>query len=752
MSGRHGMSLMSRRSFLAAGSLVVSFKFASHAMGQLAGGGEGDAPPIIAPNQKGSLKSTAVLDAWIRVDGDGRVTVYTGKAELGQGVRTALTQIAAEELDIGPDQISLVTADTLLTPNEGLTAGSHSMQDSGTAIQNAAANVRMLLRRAAASTWNVDESTITTTGDGRLRTTDGRISSYGEVATSVSLNVEAIPDVSLRDPSRFRLVGTNMRRVDIPAKLTGGGAFVQDLRLPGMLHARVMRGPSEGTRLGRLDLGPVEAIPGVVKVVQNGAFVAVVAENEWTAITALRRLERTPFTRTAPPLPRGDLIAFLKSLPVQDIVVLDTDAPTSPPVRQVKARYSRPFLSHGSIGPSCAVALFKDGLMTVWSHSQGVFGVRDFVADLLQLPLHQVRVIHSESAGCYGQNGADDAAGDAALIANALPGRPIRLQWMREQEFGWEPLGAAMVTELEASLDNQNRIVVWRHEIWSNRHNARPEKAGGIWAGGEVQPPHPAPQGQPIPMPEGDGDRNSNPLYDLPKMNVVFHYIPEMPIRVSSLRSLGAYLNVFSIECMFDELAKAAGVDPLSLRLSHMKDDRARTVMNKAAAEFGWAKRTPGDGRRGCGMGFARYKNLGAYCAIVIEIEVDRETGRICFSRVVAAVDGGQVVNPDGIVNQIEGGIIQSLSWTSREAATFDDTKRTSFDWSSYPILGFVDVPDKIDVHIVDRPGMPFLGTAEAAQGPTAAALANAFADATGIRLRDLPLSRERVKTVIGVT
>jgi CO/xanthine dehydrogenase Mo-binding subunit len=742
----------SRRSFLTAGALTVAFTFGARAFGQNSANSESaSALPASAPRLNGSLKTTPWLDAWIRVGSDGRITVFTGKVELGQGIRTALTQVAAEELDVPPQAVELVTADTWRTPDEGLTAGSHSMQDSGTAIRNAAANVRMLLTRAASELWKVKPDSITTTGNGRLRDTDGRDASYGALAQMLSLHVEAIADAPTRDPAQFRTIGSSMRRIDLPAKLTGGAAFLHDRRPAGILHARVVRGPHEGTHLTSLDISAAKVQPGVVDVIQAGTFTAVVAEQEWTAIRVMRDLQQGPYVVTVPPLSARDMVAALKSQPVQNIVVLDTRGPAASAVTTLRSNYSRPWLSHGSIGPSCAMALFDGDLMTVWTHSQGTFQVSRFVSELLNLPLEKVRVIHREGAGCYGQNGADDAAADAAFIAKALPGQPIRLQWMREQEFGWEPLGPGMVTELEASLDANCQIVSWRHEIWSNRHNNRPQKAGGVWVGREIQPPFPPQQGVPIPMPEGDGDRNSNPLYTLPNMHVVFHYLPDMPFRVSSLRSLGAHLNVFSIECMFDELAKVAGVDPLALRLAHMKDPRASAVMQAATDRFGWSTRQRGDGRKGCGMGFARYKNEGAYCAVVMEVEVERETGGISIRRVIAAVDTGLAVNPDGIRNQVEGGIIQSLSWTSCEAVTYDANGRTSFDWSSYPILRFSDMPDSIDVQIIDHTDMPFLGTAEAAQGPTAAALGNALADAIGIRLRDMPLSPKRVKAAIGV-
>jgi len=733
---------LTRRSVVTAGALTVAFAFGSRAFGQRATVTETRSP----------LKTTSWLDAWIRVDGNGHITVFTGKAELGQGIRTALTQVAAEELDVSPDGIELITADTRRTPDEGLTAGSHSMQDSGTAIRNAAANVRMRLTEAAAAAWRTSTDALATTGDGHLGHPDGRRLSYGELASTLSLHVEAIADAPLRDPAQFRTVGTALPRVDIPAKLTGGSAFLSDLRPPGMLHARVVRGPSEGTRLQSPDVAAVRARPGVVNVIQAGAFTAVVAEHEWTAISAMRDLERSPFVRSAPVFLGDDLFASLKSLPAQDIPVLDTQGEAATAVRTVTARYTRPWLSHGSIGPSCALAHFDGDVMTIWTHSQGVFNVRRFIAELLSLAPENVHVIHAEGAGCYGQNGADDVAGDAAFIAKAMPGRPIRLQWMREQEFGWEPLGPAMATELEAALDANQRIVSWRHEIWSNRHNNRPQSAGAVWIGGELQPAFRPQQGVPIPMPEGDGHRNSNPLYTLPNMRVVYHYLPDMPLRVSALRSLGAHVNVFSIESMIDELAKAGAADPLALRLAHMQDERAVAVMQMAAERFGWSTRPPGDGRRGCGMGFARYKNSGAYCSIVMEIELERTTGRIAVRRIVAAVDAGLTVNPDGVRNQIEGGIIQSLSWTSGEAVTFDANGRTSVNWGSYPILRFSDVPDSIDVFIVDRPHMPFLGVAEAAQGPTAAALGNALADSTGIRLRDMPLSPQSIKAALGAT
>jgi CO/xanthine dehydrogenase Mo-binding subunit len=386
----------------------------------------------------------------------------------------------------------------------------------------------------------------------------------------------------------------------------------------------------------------------------------------------------------------------------------------------------------------------KDGV-TVWTHTQGVGPLRKALAELLALPPDKVRCIHVEGSGCYGHNGADDVAADAALAARAVPGRPVRLQWMREQEHGWEPLGCAMTVDLEARLGADGRIAGWRHEVWSNEHNDRPIGGGGLLAGREIEPPFPAQKSRPIPMPEGGGARNGNPLYALPNASGVFHFVPERPVRVSALRGLGAHMNVFSIESFLDELALAARAAPVAFRLAHMQDARARDCIERAAREFGWERR-----EKGSGFAFARYKNLGAYCALAMGIAVDRDAGAIEVRRVVAAVDSGEAISPDGIRNQIEGGIVQSLSWTSTEAVTFDATHRTSFDWSAYPIARFPAVPRAIEVHVIDRPGQPFLGTGEASQGPAAAALANAIADATGLRLRDMPLNADRIKQGLG--
>ena len=733
-------AMISRRWLLAgSGALVVTF-----------GAKAQDAKPI-PPKLPGSLKDEPHLAAWVQVAPDGAVTVFTGKAELGQGIRTALIQVAAEQLYLAPGQVTLVTADTGRTADEGYTAGSHSMQDSGTAIMNAAAEVRGILVAEAASRLAVSAESLVP-GGGRIAAPDGRSLGFGELVAGLTPDRLARPGAPLKDPASFTIIGKAVPRVDIPAKVTGGAAYVQDLRLPGMLHARTVQPPRYGAVLARLDEAPILAMPGVVKLVRDGSYLGVIARGEWQAITAMRAMAAAAEWTGGRTLPDpATIFDTIQALPARDTVILDRRAEQPAVTRTLKARYLRPYGMHGSIGPSCAVAQLQDGVMTVWTHTQGVFPDRAALAELLAMPLDQVRCIHVEGSGCYGHNGADDAGADAALLARAVPGQPVRVQWMREQENTWEPFTPAIITEVEASLGADDQIVDWQYGVWSNTHNMRPGNAGRLassWA--FATPLQPSPP-MPIPQPEGGGDRNAIPLYDLPQARVVSHFIPEMPLRVSAMRGLGAYANVFSIESFMDELALAAGADPVAFRLAHLKDSRARDVITLAAQRFGWdsAKALPpGHGR---GFAFARYKNLGAYCAVALEVAVDHETGALRVVRAHCAVDSGQAVSPDGIRNQIAGGLLQSSSWTIYESVAFEPSGITSRDWSGYPILRFPAVPESVEVHVIDRPGMPFLGTGEAAQGPTAAAIANALADAAKVRVRQLPLSKERVKASIGV-
>jgi len=739
----NGPVVIDRRRMLAGGgALIVSFSLpAVLAQDQTA--------PAPAPKPPGSLANTPFLDSWIRIDADGGITVFSGKAEIGQGFKTAFQQIAAEELDVPFASLKVVTADTRRTANEGYTSGSNSMKDSGTAIQNAAAQVRELLIAEAARRLNLPAESFRTE-NGAVIAPDGQRLGYGDLVAGDMLHVQAQPKSRLKDPATYKVMGQPVPRVDIPAKVTGGAAYIQDMRLPGMVHARVVRPPSYGAQLTECDTSAIERLPGVVKVIRNGNFMAVVAQKEFQAIKAMRALSMAAKWRETPGLPKqDDLPRLLTGLPSQDAIILERSDPSAIAQKTIEATYTRPYQSHGSIGPSCAIAQSANDAMTVWTHTQGVYPDRQGIAEMLHLPPASVHLIHVEGSGCYGHNGADDAAADAALIARELPGVPVRVQWMREQEHGWEPFGPAMVTKLKASLDSNGAISSWNFEVWSNTHSMWPGGAGSMLAAQHMAQPIPLPAPKPIPLPEGGGDRNAIPIYKFPNAHVVHHFIPAMPVRVSAMRALGAYHNVFSIESFMDELAEIAGTDAVEFRLKHLDDPRGRAVIEKAAQEFGWQKGQKAPPDRGFGFAFARYKNLAAYCAIASEVEVNRETGRPRLVRAVAAVDSGQVVNPDGLINQIEGAILQSMSWTLYEAVTFDDTRITSIDWQTYPILRFNAVPQKIDVHIINRPGQPFLGSGETGQGPAAASVANAIANATGKRLRDLPLTRKKIKDAI---
>ena len=742
---RAGEQLTRRRFGLGLGAVVATFSLASPLVrAQVVEG----APPM-------SFAKTKRLEGWIAVSENSVATVYTGKAELGQGILTALAQIAAEEMDLGMDQVRMVSAGTTRSPDEGYTFGSQSVEQSGSALRAAGAQARSVLLAAAAERLQVDADTLKVER-GMVRSTDGRQLSYGDIVRgdAALLKREVSHRVRPKPQAEHKLVGKPMPRIDLPDKVMARGVFLQDMRLPRMAFGRVVRPPSPGAVLEAVDDKHVRAMPGVAAVVRIASFLGVVAEREEQAIAAanaLRASARWKASELALP-DEARLPQALKSFASDDTVLKETGSEPAPGtvVTWVEASYSRPYLSHGSIGPSCAVASFADGQLTLWSHTQGVFPLRGDIALALGLPPQNVAVIHVQAAGCYGHNGADDAAFDAALLARALPGRPVKLQWTRQDEFAWSPIAPAMLMEAKAGLSADGRIVDWHYELWSNTHATRPGQPGGLnllgaWYLGEghhVSPP------LKIPQPFGNGDRNAVPLYELPRQRIVHHLLTEMPLRTGSLRTLGGHGNIYAIECFMDELALAAGADPVAFRLAHLADPRARAVLQAAADAAGWKPGAPSDGQRGRGVAYARYKNISTYVAVIVDIDLDRASGKISIARAVAAVDVGQVINPDGVVSQCEGGIVQGLSWALKERMRFDHQAITSVDWAGYPIMRFDEVPT-IEVVIVDRPDAPPLGAGEATVGPASAALANALAHAAGKRLRDLPLLPERVKAVL---
>lgn len=692
----------------------------------------------------GNLRANPRLSQWLGFRPEGAVALSPGKVEIGQGILTALAQIAADELDVEIARIRFVPASTAASPNEGVTSGSLSVQDCGLAVRHVCAEVRALFLAAAAERLGLPAQALdvadgTICGPGNART------SYWELAGEVSLDRDATCRPEPKPASARRLAGTAAARLDIPDKVFGRPRFIQDLVLPDMLHGRVLRPEAPRARLVALADEAARTTPGFVALVRDGDFLGVVADTEQSAEAALARLRAGATWSEGEPLPdEADLGAWLKRQPLDSKVVARREAATpTAAARLVRRTYTRPFLAHASIAPSCAVAQWTDDEVRVWSHCQGVYNLRADLALVLALPPEKIVVEHVEGAGCYGQNGADDVALDAVLLARAADGRPVRVQWSRADELARAPFGAAMAIEIEAALDGTHEIAGWCHRIWGNGHVARPgrNETPTLLAASELARPFPRFIATNPPLATGGGaDRNAVPLYDFPAWEITNHRVLAMPLRTSSLRSLGAFANVFAIESFMDELAAEQGEDRVAFRLRHLRDPRARAVLEAVAARAGWGAAARGEGR-GRGLGFARYKNSGAYCAVVAEIEVEEE---VRVRRLVVAVDVGEAINPDGVANQIEGGAIQATSWTVKEAVGFDRSRVTSDAWESYPILRFSEVPE-VEVEIVSRPEERPVGAGEAAHGPTAAAIGNAVFDAIGVRVRELPITRERI-------
>jgi nicotinate dehydrogenase subunit B len=695
----------------------------------------------------GSLQGNRKLSQWLRIASAGTVTVTPGKVEIGQGILTALAQVAAEELDVNLGRIRLVPAATPASPNEGVTSGSLSVQDSGTALRYACAEARAIYLAEAAAELGVDVDSLKVE-DGTISAPNGRRTSYWALADDALLDRDATGSAAPKPASAYRIVGQSVPRLDLPDKVFGLPRFIHDLVLPEMLYGQVVRPASRAARLLSVDEAAATALPGVVRVVRDGSFLGVLAEREDVAVKAAEALAANAKWEERDTLPdAADLQAWLRAAP-RDTKVLDDRPAKARPARTLSATYTRPFSAHASIGPSCALAQWKGKeSVTVWTHSQGVYNLRADLGLTFGLAPEAVTVRHVEGAGCYGHNPADDVALDAALLARDAGGRPVRVLWSREDELGWAPYGPAMAIDVSADLDASGNIVQWTLENYSNGHSTRPGRADrpALLAAGHLAKPFEMPLAINPPMPAGGSERNAVPLYEFPGRRIVCHRILEMPLRASALRSLGALANVFAIESFMDELASAAAVDPVEYRLRHLVDPRGRSVVEAAARRANWRAWKKTDGR-GHGIGFAKYKNLGAYCAVVAEVEAERE---IRVRRLVIAVDVGLVVNPDGVANQLEGGAIQAVSQTLKEAVRFDRRRVLSNTWEEYPVLRFSEVPEVV-VEIVNRPNERSVGAGEGAAGPTAAAIGNAVFDALGVRIRDLPITPERIVAAIG--
>jgi CO/xanthine dehydrogenase Mo-binding subunit len=680
---------------------------------------------------------------WIGFETPGVVRVCSGKMELGQGITTALAQIAASVLEVSVARVSVVSGHTARTPNEGYTGSSMSIETSGIAVLRAAVTARRLLLDEAAKLLGVVAD--------QLRVDDGVVSGggasveYWKLAETVDFSTDVDATIDWPDhEAAGKLIGRNVPRIDLVAKLAGP-AFIHDIDLPDMLHARVVKPPSFTASLEAIDETAFRLRYPDARLFVDGSFVAVVADSEYDAVRGAEGAGSLAAWQDAGSLPEVEGWGnFLRRQEALDVSSESGEPVAVNPARKLSASFSKPPIAHASLAPSCGLAQWQDGRLTVWSSSQGVFNLRNAIAQALAVPAEEVTVIHVPSAGCYGHNGADDAAMEAALLARAFASRPVRVQWTREDELVWSPFGSPMAVEVSAELTAEDRIASWSLHLWSGTQVRRPGFLPGLVdfvSTSQLAAPIPFSDPRSNPYAFVSSDRNADPLYEIPHVQIVRHHLPEMAFRLSSLRALGGFANVFAIESFMDELAEAAGCDPVEFRLRHLSDPRARAVVERAAALAGWSSGGLLGDNRAQGFAFARCKNTAAYVALVADVEIGEE---VRVLRLAGAVDAGLVINPDGVLNQIEGGAIQAASWTLLEEVTFDSCSITSTSWASYPILRFTQAPS-LDFEIVGGDCNPPCGVGEASQGPTAAAIGNAVARALGLRVRDLPINRAQI-------
>jgi CO/xanthine dehydrogenase Mo-binding subunit len=729
---------LNRRQFLkATGGLIVAFGLPLDGEAQTAPTLRTSGGPL-PPNQ---------LDSWLIIQKDGMITVMTGKVELGTGVSTSLRQIVADELDFPFEKIHWIQGDTANTVDQAPTFGSQTIKRGGSQLRIAAAEAKTTLLSLAASrlgvpveALKVTEGLITANGDAKKKL------SYADLLGGMAFNREVTGKIKPKTVNEYKLVGKSVPRVDIPPKITGEPAYLQNLRTAGMLHGRVIRPSSVGAKLINVDEASIKDVPGLVKVVVKGNFVGVVCEREEHAIRAARELKVAWQDARALPA-MNELSDALRKIPSNDRSAADAgdvETALSGAAKTFKAMYQWPYQLHASMGPSCAVADVKSAAATIWSATQGAHQLRPTIAQLLGLDAGNVRVIYVEAAGCYGHNAADDAAGDAALLSQAT-GKPVRVQWMRQDEHGWEPLGPAMVMEVRGGLDQQGNVVAWNFEGWTPTHSSRPNGSAGSLLAGLLT-------GMSSGKPNQSGaERNANHTYVFKNNRVMVHWLNSSPLRASALRGLGSPQNTFANESFMDELASAAGVDPIEFRLRHLSDARAKAVLEAAAKRADWSNRSSlqqAGVKSGRGVAFVQYDRTEAYVAAVADVEVNAADGQIRVRRVVVAHDCGLIINPDGLRNQIEGNVIQALSRTLKEEVKFDRSAVTSLDWSLYPILRFPEIPDII-IDLINRPDQPAVGAGEATTSAIAPAIANAIFNATGVRLRTIPFTPDRVKVAL---
>jgi CO/xanthine dehydrogenase Mo-binding subunit len=693
-----------------------------------------------------SIVNNRRMDKWLRFQPDRTVKLAVGKVEIGQGVLTALTQIAAEELDVAIDRFTIVSGDTRDAPDEGSTSGSQSIEVSGRSVRLVTAELRARIVDRLARRLNCSPDDIVV-DDGMFLVDDEPTGhDYWNFAGDLDFADDITGTARPKDPAVYKVVGKPVLRKDLEAKVSGA-AFIHDIVRPDMLHARILRQPARGATLDSIDEAAIRhAARGEFRIVRVGDFVAFLGEDETVVQRAAVAAPAHAKWENVRQLTSAQQEASWYTTQPSDDRLVGDPIPNATEGEVVTATYTRPFVSHAAMAPSCGLAEYRDGHLEVWSHTQGVYPLRNAIAGVLGLAHEQVTVHHAHGAGCYGHNGADDAALDATIIAVQVPDHCIRVQWRREEEFGFEPASTAHMARIKAVLDASGNPVDWTCEVWAGSHVQRPIYGGTMLAHEAL--PTPPPAAKPNDPPEssgGGGTRNGIPLYDFPAKRIVHHLALATPIRTSSLRGLGALPNVFALECFVDELAEKAGVDPVAWRLAHLSDPRARRLIENVAERCGWASRGPGGEGTGLGLAWARYKNKAAYAAVAVEIEVDQE---VHVRRAWIASDAGLVINPDGAANQLEGGLIHAISMTLKEQVKFEGDGVTTLDWESYPILRFSEVPE-ISTVIVDAPNEPTLGMGECTFGPTAAAIGNALKHALGVRIRDMPLTRERIAAAL---
>ncbi len=731
---------MDRRSFIqSGGAFVVACSFPA-AAGAQAG----------AASAAGKTLAKDAVDAWLAIARDGSVTVYTGKVDLGTGVRTALAQMVAEELDVPHARVSLVMGDTALTPDQGQTASSVTIQGAGVELRQAAATARKgLVERAAARLGVAVGELAVEDGEVRARSGTARIS-YGDLVGDQRFEMKVDKAAPLKRPSTYRLVGKPVPRVDIPAKVTGAFTYMHDFRLPGMLHARVIRPNAIGARLASVDEASVRDVPGFVQVVRKQDFLAVLARTEWGAIQAARKLKVA--WSGGGGLPEfGKLYDFVRATPVAKeevpVRVGNAKAALAGAGKVVRANYEYPINTHGSIGPACAVAQVKDGALTIWSASQATHSMQSELVTVVGLPKERIRLVYLEGSGCYGRNGHEDCTADAALIAT-LTGHTVRVQWMREDEHGWDPKSPPLVVDMAGAVDGAGFISAWHGEFFMPIHtgslNDFPLLAA-VASGVPRRGPY-----------TGSIQQNAPAPYEIPNALVEVHRLKDTPLRPSHLRTPGRMQNTYANESFMDELAAAARQDPLLFRMKHLSGERAMAVLNGVARLANWESRpspahNAGKGKvmKGRGVAYVRYEGNRTYVAATAEVEVHRDTGKVRVTRVCVSHDCGLVINPDGLRNQIEGGVIQTVSRTLLEEVKFDRQGVTSTDWGSHPILTFSEVPE-VAIDIIDRPQERPWGAGEPVAAVVPSAIAGAIHDATGVRLRTVPFTPARVLAALG--